>query len=120
MSPVEDYATPLAALGYDHAPDPWNDDHEFFSSAEARSDEGVEYGGINLHVCAAGSRWEATHLAFRDWLRSHPEDAATYAATKRSLAEAHPRDIVAYLDGKTELVERLTARALAMDTSAKD
>ena len=115
MTPVEAYAVPLAALGYDHGVDPWNDEHEFFS----RSD-GEEYGGVNLHVCVAGSEWERRHLAFRDWLRGHPDDAAAYAATKRSLAEAHPRDIVAYLDGKTELIERLTDRALEADAAAKD
>jgi putative glutamine amidotransferase len=113
ISPVQAYAGPLAALGYDHAPDPWNDDHEFFSRLDGR-----EYGGVNLHVCSAGSEWERRHLAFRDWLRAHPDDANAYAETKRLLAEAHPRDIVAYLDGKTELVERLTDRALAADTTA--
>jgi putative glutamine amidotransferase len=108
MVPVDAYRAPLLALGYAHDIDPWNDDHEFFSRKSAD-----RYEGVNLHVCEAGSRWERRHLAFRDWLRSHPEDAAAYGRLKRELADAHPRDIVAYLDGKTEFIERLTDRAVA-------
>jgi putative glutamine amidotransferase len=108
MVPVERYRDPLLALGYGHNLDPWNDDHEFFAIKEVDP-----YGGVNLHVCKSGSRWEQRHLAFRDWLRAHPDDAAAYGRLKRELADAHPRDIVAYLDGKTDFIERLTDRAVA-------
>jgi GrpB-like predicted nucleotidyltransferase (UPF0157 family) len=107
MTPVSAYAEPLASIGYDHRVDPWNDDHEFFS----RQDADV-YGGVNLHVCLVGSGWERGHLAFRDWLRAHPEDVRAYGDLKRELAERHPRDIVAYLDGKTGFIERITEAAL--------
>ena len=107
---VQHYREPLIALGYRHNLDPWNDDHEFFS----RSDDD-SYRGVNLHVCLAGSRWERKHLAFRDHLRTHPDDLARYADLKRGLAAAHPRDIVAYLDGKTEFIETLSEQALQPD-----
>jgi GrpB-like predicted nucleotidyltransferase (UPF0157 family) len=108
MIPIQRYLEPLLALGYGHNLDPWNDDHEFFSIKD-----GERYEGVNLHVCESGSRWERRHLAFRDWLRTHSDDAEAYGRLKRELADAHPRDIVAYLDGKTDFIERLTDRAVA-------
>ena len=42
--------------------------------------------GCNLHVFRPGSREVARHLAFRDWLRTHPEDRAAYEAAKHAAA----------------------------------
>jgi GrpB-like predicted nucleotidyltransferase (UPF0157 family) len=50
-------------------------------------------------------------LAFRDYLRAHPEEAERYAALKRALAECFPGDRVAYTRGKAEYVTRVTALA---------
>lgn len=63
----------------------------------------------NLYVCPEGSRELTRHLAFRDHLRSHPEDRAAYAALKRSLA-ARGLDIDAYCEAKTELICSILAR----------
>lgn len=64
----------------------------------------------HLHFVEPGFpqwRW----LAFRDWLRTHPEDAAAYADLKRQLATAHPADRIAYTQGKGEFIRRITAQA---------
>jgi GrpB-like predicted nucleotidyltransferase (UPF0157 family) len=52
-------------------------------------------------------------LAFRDWLRGHPEDAARYAALKRELAAAHGADRERYTLAKGEFVGQVTRRAAA-------
>ncbi|MDL2295147.1 GrpB family protein [Ruminococcaceae bacterium OttesenSCG-928-D13] len=52
------------------------------------------------------------HLAFRDYLRCHPEQRAAYGALKSRLAERYPSDIVAYGDGKESLVKQLERDAL--------
>ena len=115
LIPVDAYRDPLLALGYSHDLDPWNDDHEYFSRESRDSHEGV-----HVHVCLSGSRWERRHLAFRDRLRAHPDDAAAYGRLKRELAAAHPRDIVSYLDGKTGFIERLTDEATADSMARRD
>ena len=106
MIPRTAYVEPLRALGYRWALDPWSDEHEYFS----RDDDGER--SYQIHVCRAGSDWERRHLAFRDWLRQHPEDAAAYERLKRELAARHPRDIFTYVDAKTGFIRAIEARAL--------
>ena len=66
----------------------------------------------HLHVCEAGSRHELRHLAVRDYLRAHSQEAARYAALKRALAERHPGDRLAYMAGKDPYLSDPEARAL--------
>jgi len=65
----------------------------------------------HLHLVPTGSARFDDVLAFRDYLRSHPEDRAAYEMLKRRLAAAHADDREAYTDGKAELVRAITARA---------
>ena len=59
----------------------------------------------------AHPQWRA-RLAFRDWLRTHPDTAAEYATLKYELAEQHGDDREAYTDAKEAFVERVVALAL--------
>jgi GrpB protein len=52
----------------------------------------------------AGSEPLRAHLAFRDYLREHPEAGHEYAAPKRQLAERHRDDRLGYTDAKSEFV----------------
>ena len=66
---------------------------------------------IHVHLAPEGEPvWE--RVAFRDYLRANPIEAAHYAALKRDLAERFPGDRVAYTRGKTEYIVRVTALAL--------
>lgn len=67
---------------------------------------------VHCHIYAADNPEVERHLAFRDYLRSHPAAQAAYAELKRDLAQKHPGDIVAYMDGKDGLIKRLEAEAL--------
>lgn len=51
------------------------------------------------------------HLAFRDYLRAHPEEISQYEAVKRRLAEQDPYDWEAYTDGKTDYIVGILRRA---------
>jgi GrpB-like predicted nucleotidyltransferase (UPF0157 family) len=66
-----------------------------------------------LHTFQASSPHIQRHLAFRDFLRAHPAEANQYASLKRSLAEAHPDDMNAYMDGKDGFIRATEAKALA-------
>jgi GrpB-like predicted nucleotidyltransferase (UPF0157 family) len=65
----------------------------------------------HLHMVPfGGDRWNR-YLLFRDYLRGHPEAAASYEKVKRALAEEFGRDRLGYVEGKTEFVEMISARA---------
>jgi putative glutamine amidotransferase len=107
MSPRTAYVEPLVAAGFTWALDPWDDTHEFFSR-DGRDGRRA----VHLHVCQTGSAWERRHLAFRDRLRTHPEEAAAYAELKRSLVDIHPNDVHTYTHEKGAFVRSIEARAL--------
>ena len=69
----------------------------------------------HVHMAPAGHEaWDA--IAFRDYLRSHPDEAARYAALKRELAATHHKDRERYTLAKTRFVREATARARATTT----
>jgi len=51
-------------------------------------------------------------LAFRDYLRAHPEEAVAYAELKRRLAAEHRTDREAYTDAKSAYVENVLRKAI--------
>jgi GrpB-like predicted nucleotidyltransferase (UPF0157 family) len=112
--PRSAYVDPLVERGFHWALDPWDDTHEFFS----RDQGGVR--NVHVHVCLSDSVWAQRHLAFRDWLRTHPDDAATYATLKRELAAAHPRDVHTYTYEKGTLIREIEARAQAEGVGKRD
>jgi GrpB-like predicted nucleotidyltransferase (UPF0157 family) len=66
---------------------------------------------IHVHVVAhSGDHWKR-HLAFRDALRSNPEERRRYDKLKRRLAaEGHPREV--YSELKTPFIREVEARAV--------
>jgi putative glutamine amidotransferase len=97
----------LEGIGFTFQVDPGTPDHLYFK----RNEGGVRK--TQVHVSEAGGDWERRHLAFRDWLRSHPEDAAAYAELKRRLASEHPNDILTYTESKGPFVDAILDRASA-------
>ena len=58
-----------------------------------------------VHVCADGHPDIADKLAFRDYVRAHPVEAAAYGELKQRLALAHSDDNIGYMLGKGRLCE---------------
>jgi len=108
----------LGTLGYRHrvCDLPSRESFERDSPDVPRDGSGRDWPSHNLYVCAVDSRELGRHLAFRDWLRAHPEDAAEYGRLKERLAQQFRHDREAYVDGKSELVERVLALAAAAGT----
>jgi GrpB-like predicted nucleotidyltransferase (UPF0157 family) len=58
----------------------------------------------HVHITEpTGELWH--RLAFRDYLRAHPDEAATYERLKKQLAVEHQTDREAYTDAKSVYVE---------------
>lgn len=58
----------------------------------------------HLYVCPHNSPAFRAHIAFRNYLRAHPEAAEEYASLKKSLAQRFRDDREAYVMGKSEFV----------------
>jgi GrpB-like predicted nucleotidyltransferase (UPF0157 family) len=67
----------------------------------------------HVHVFEADSPQVKRHLAFRDYLNSHIEDAQSYSTIKQSLANKYPHDIERYMDGKHEFIQEIDCKAAA-------
>lgn len=69
---------------------------------------------VQVHLVErADLEWWERHVAFRDWLREHPEDREVHAALKRELASRYRDDREAYMDAKGEFVARVLAKRAA-------
>jgi GrpB-like predicted nucleotidyltransferase (UPF0157 family) len=67
----------------------------------------------HIHTFETGSAQVIRHLAFRDYLRSHPEDAQQYSNLKQQLAQKYPDDIESYMDGKDAFIKAIDKKAVA-------
>jgi GrpB-like predicted nucleotidyltransferase (UPF0157 family) len=105
LSTLAPYQRPLESIGYTlatipfpyfHRPSDWPHTH-------------------HVHLREAGSRDELRTLAFRDWLRSHPDDRNAYELLKRALAvDADTNSAEGrfrYSDAKTQFIRAVEHRA---------
>jgi GrpB-like predicted nucleotidyltransferase (UPF0157 family) len=69
----------------------------------------------NVHVFGPDSIEPQRHLAFIDWLQSHPVDHAAYAAHKREVAARGFDDAMEYNDAKAAFIYDLYEGIFAAD-----
>jgi GrpB-like predicted nucleotidyltransferase (UPF0157 family) len=65
---------------------------------------------VHLHCVVKGSDFWIQHLAFRDYLRAHPDTASAYYNLKRELAARLPRP--EYTEAKSSFIQTVVASAL--------
>lgn len=94
----------LAALGYAHEGDKDVPGREAF-----RWPPGTRRH--HLYLCACDNAEYRRHVAFRDYLRTHRDEAQRYETLKRDLAARFREDRIAYSDGKTEYVDGVMQKA---------
>lgn len=61
----------------------------------------------HLYVCTQDSTELKRHVAFRDYLRSHPEAVQEYSGMKEEGAALYPYDIEKYIRHKSPLIEKV-------------
>lgn len=66
----------------------------------------------HLYVCSLDSKELKRHLAFRDYLRQHPDEAKEYEILKKSLA-ATVNTREEYTEGKTVFVESVLEKTIS-------
>ena len=111
------YVDTMATLGYRHVALSFDLVYPFFYGPPA------EWPGTHhVHLCDAGGEQEWKHLAFRNYLRAHPETAQEYLALKRELARTHdggtPQLMEAYSLAKSEFVSNVLRAAAQVSRDA--
>jgi GrpB-like predicted nucleotidyltransferase (UPF0157 family) len=96
---------PLGKLDYRYAPYRTSEMHWFCKPNPSRRTH-------HLHLVPVGSDRYRDELAFRDYLRGHPQSAAEYAVLKRELAMRFAQDREAYTEAKSDFVRATLAKAL--------
>jgi GrpB-like predicted nucleotidyltransferase (UPF0157 family) len=66
---------------------------------------------VHLHFYEAGWPGIDRHLAFRDYLLAHADEARAYEREKMRAAALHPRDSLAYNDAKSDWIQACEVRA---------
>lgn len=92
-----------AAGAWDYHGDPYGEGRWTFTHGRTR--------GFRLYLCGPNNDAHRKRILFRDWLRTHPEDAAAYEALKRRLAAEANDDFAFYTGGKSRFVAAIVERA---------
>ena len=108
LSAVDQQATVMAGLGYEVMGEFGITGRRYFRRNDAQGRRTHQ-----IHAFVAGCFHVIRHLAFRDYLRAHPTPTRQYGELKRRLAEAHPHDVEAYMDGKDAFVKHIELQAIA-------
>jgi GrpB-like predicted nucleotidyltransferase (UPF0157 family) len=95
----------MEALGYEYLGEYGIPGRLFFHKGRPRSH--------HVHAVLLGSDLWERHLAFRDFLRAHPDEAQRYGDFKRGLATEVAGDRERYVDGKSVFAYDLQERARA-------
>jgi GrpB-like predicted nucleotidyltransferase (UPF0157 family) len=100
----------LESQGYEYFWRPTSGDNipPFYAWFIKRNAAGLRTHHIHM-VESHFEHWE--RLLFRDYLIEHQQTAREYEVLKRRLASDYPIDRVAYTEGKTEFVKRVTQLA---------
>jgi GrpB-like predicted nucleotidyltransferase (UPF0157 family) len=109
---VDDLNHQLESLGYEVMGEFGIVGRRFF-----RKDDNAGIRTHHIHAFEVGSPQIARHLAFRDYLRSHPEAAQEYSKLKQQLAQQYPTDIEGYMDGKADFIAEIDNQALQLRAS---
>ncbi len=103
---LDDLGPEMAGLGYEARGEFGIPERRFFvKSAGSRRTH-------HIHAFATGNPELERHLAFRDFMISHPENARAYSRLKESLAK-EATDIEGYMEGKDAFIKEMERRALA-------
>ena len=101
----------LSQHGYVHQGDLGLPGREAFFRPRDYNDEEKGVMRYHLYVCLPDAKPYREHLAFRDYLRCHPNTREEYQQLKVQLAQQYRFDVDAYCEHKTEFVSRFSVDA---------
>ncbi|WP_100487891.1 GrpB family protein [Sporolactobacillus pectinivorans] len=107
LEQVDSLASGIERLGYQSYGEYGISGRRYFCKTDAMGNHLV-----HLHVFREETENVIRHLAFRDYLKVHDDDADFYSRLKEELAVAFPYDGESYSKGKDAAVHKIEERAL--------
>ncbi len=101
LDDLDQHSSGLDILGYESLGEFGISGRRYFRKNDASSSRTHQ-----VHAFMHGSPHVTRHLAFRDYLRSHPDVALRYCVLKRSLFDRCNGDIEAYINGKDPFIKQ--------------
>ncbi|MFJ7933817.1 GrpB family protein [Sporosarcina sp. NPDC096371] len=101
---INDYNKAMIAIGYELKGENGIVGRRYFQ-------KGGDHRTHHVHMYAQGDSEIKRHLAFREYLRAHPEVARKYGDVKVELSQRFPYDIESYIKGKEQLVSEIDRKA---------
>ena len=99
---LSDVVLALNSIGYNH------EGALGIYGREAFTYEGkVHLKKHHLYVCPKDSVELRKHMAFRDYLRNHPEDVLEYSQIKQQGAKLYPYDVERYIEYKSFFIKKI-------------
>ena len=99
----------LEAEGYEFIWRPTIGEHApFYAWFILRNEKGERIQHIHF---VSPDQASVDRIVFRDYLRRHPEESASYEALKKDLAVRFPKDRAAYTQGKTDYINAVLLKA---------
>lgn len=103
---VDEQNTSMESLGYEVMGEFGISGRRFF-----RKDDKEGIRTHHVHTFTVGSERVKRHLAFRDYMIAHPEDAQSYSELKQRLAREYSTNIDGYTDGKDGFIREIHKKA---------
>jgi len=102
---VDDFNTEMVDIGYEPKGENGLPGRRFFQ-------KGGDDRTHHIHFYEIGNTEIERHLAFRNYLRTHPDAVKKYGSLKKELSRRFPNDIEAYICGKEHLVLEIEKQAM--------
>ena len=94
----------LEKIGYNYFPYRKREMHWFCKPS-------MEHREYHVHLVTYNGKTWKERLAFRNYLRTHPDTRQEYEALKKSLAQTYRDDREAYTESKTRFIRLVVAKA---------
>ena len=107
LEQVDAQSEAMVAIGYEAM-----GEHGMVGRRYFRKFDGRGTRTHHVHIFQSGSPHVERHVAFRDYLRAHPEAARAYSELKAELISHGPASWNDYADRKDAFVERIEVEAL--------
>lgn len=108
---VDNFTDKMTSAGYESLGELGIKGRRYFRKCEYTQDEMIDLVHVHIFSLACSDEIER-HLAFRDYLRTHEDEAKAYGLLKKKLSDTYPYDIESYCQEKDCFVKELEQKAL--------